>query len=428
MKVLIISHNPMSQKHSIGKTLMSFFSEFKKDDICQLYIHNGVPDSGTCKAYYQMTDKDVLKGVYSRKVNGKSGSVSEVSTDSLSVDTESNDIYQKIYSSSKRRNPSREILRDIMWSISPWYNQDLKDWLDLQKPTCIFAAIGSGKFLYEIAVRIAKDYQIPLYTYVCDDFYSMTVQKSMFGIIWKRQLVRKTKELMKQSSAIVTICQELSDFYSEEFKKQAVTLMTGTNYKIFEARNTDSDFSTLRYFGKLSINRYKSLAVICRKLDMLNEKYAKDYSVEIFCGGVDREITDEFHGISCARFFDFITGKEFEEKFFSSDALIHIEAFDAASVDRVKFSVSTKIADSLASGIPLLAYAPESVASMKHLIRNQCAFTAVSEEELTEQLDKLITDSALRAAISQNAVETAKKFHDPHTVSMQLYELLRQSE
>ena len=43
MKVLIISHNSLSPKHSIGKTLISLFSCFDKNELCQLYIHGSDP-------------------------------------------------------------------------------------------------------------------------------------------------------------------------------------------------------------------------------------------------------------------------------------------------------------------------------------------------------------------------------------------------
>ena len=68
MKVLIISHNPMSTKHSIGKTLMSLFSNFKKEELGQLYIHTGTPELSEVSSYFQVTDKAVLKGVFTRKV------------------------------------------------------------------------------------------------------------------------------------------------------------------------------------------------------------------------------------------------------------------------------------------------------------------------------------------------------------------------
>lgn len=423
MKALIISHNPMSTQHSIGKTLLSLFSEFSKDELCQLYIHTGRPEKDVCSSFFQITDKDVLKGVLTRRVEGRRVAVTEEQTQEIGMkDAEA--IYSKLYASSKKRNPDRELLRDLMWKLAPWYNRDLRQWLEEQKPTCIFAAIGSGKFLYEMALRISIDYSLPLYTYVCDDFYFMKPNGTMIGSVWKKMLMLKTKELMRQTSAIVSICQEMSQCYSEEFAKPAITIMTGTNYQVAEEPPIRKNVNTLRYFGKLSLNRYKSMAEICKEIDHINKEKGSSISVEIFCGGIDEAAKQELEGIASAKLFDFISGDEFKTTFFSSDALIHVEAFDEASVDRVKYSVSTKIADSLASGIPLFAYAPQNVASMKHLIRNNCAFVATSKDELKEKLLLLLDNIEARRKISENEISTARRHHDPKSVSRELHKLM----
>lgn len=293
-----------------------------------------------------------------------------------------------------------------------------------QKPTCIFVAIGSGKFLYNMALTLSKDYDLPIFTYVCDDFYFMKAPKSFFGPIWKKAIVNKSKKLFENTKEIISICDELSLAYAKEFNKPAVTVMTGTNYHVTNEIVCRNSVKTIRYFGKLSLNRYKSIADICRVLDEINAEENTDYSVEIFCGELDEDIKREFSGIRSAAFYDFITGDKFRETFFSSDALLHIEGFDEASVDRVKYSVSTKIADSLASGIPLFAYGPENVASIQHIIRNDSGIVATNKGELKEKLQLLFTDRSERAKVSAREIEAAKKYHDPNRVSRALYEVL----
>ena len=55
----------------------------------------------------------------------------------------------------------------------------------------------------------------------------------------------------------------------------------------------------------------------------------------------------------------------------NSDLLIHAESFDNEFKQIVKNSISTKIADSLASGVPIVAYGPEGIASIDYLIKNE---------------------------------------------------------
>ena len=91
--------------------------------------------------------------------------------------------------------------------------------------------------------------------------------------------------------------------------------------------------------------------------------------------------------------------------------LLHVEAFDPESMDMVKHSVSTKIADSLASGIPLLAYGPADIASMKHLLRNECAITATTPQALRGMLQTAFEDGTARVKAVQKALLTAAEYH-----------------
>lgn len=418
MKVLIISHNPMTQQFGIGKTLLSLFSEFKKEELCQLYTNPALPNQDVCESYYRITDKAVLKSVFQRKIDAGP----------VPVQAPTDGIIKKKPSNPKNRQPHREILRDIIWELSPWYSSNLKAWLQEQKPTCIFVAIGSGKFLYELAFKIGKELCIPIATYVCDDFYFMEPCKALCSKIWKKMLVKETNQLMKASQKLVTICEELGKRYGSYFHKDYCTIMTGTNYLVSTDVRVKSQISSLCYFGRLNINRYQSLAEIAHTLDEINQENGTNIVLEIYSEEPSETIKKDFYGIQSVKFCGFLSGNDFEKKFFDTDILVHVEAFDSQSVERVRFSVSTKIADSLASGIPMFAYGPEEVASIQHLIRNQCAVVSTSKENLKMNLKKILFEEQLRKHVAIRGLQTARQYHNPKIVSKKLYECLKQTQ
>ena len=71
MKVLIVSHNCFSTTQNMGKTLMSLFSEFKKEELMQLYFYPSVPNVDVCDSCYRITDNDALHSILKRKSCGK---------------------------------------------------------------------------------------------------------------------------------------------------------------------------------------------------------------------------------------------------------------------------------------------------------------------------------------------------------------------
>ncbi len=417
MKVLILSHNPMSIQTSIGKTLVSLFSAFKKEELCQIYVSASKPERDLCSSCFRVTDKSALKGIFTRQVKG--GVVEADEKAPVSQDTA-----RKAMSSANRNKPYIELLRDAVWMLAPWYNKALRQWVRQQQPTCIFVAVGSSKFLYNMALKISKDFSIPVYTYVCDDFYTMKAPESLMGHLWSFLLRRKTRQLLRHSKGVISICPEMSEIYQKEFGCPATTVMTGTNFSLAKAPKVSASATTLRYFGKVSLNRYRSLADIAEVIDNINSQQGTDYTLEIYCGAASPTEEKALQKYKCIRMYDFISGKQFEETFFSSDALVHIEAFDEKSIERVRHSVSTKIADSMACGIPLLAYGPKEIASIGHLLRNKCAFTATDKDQLDKVLRELFSNYELRCTISLNALETALQYHDPEKASNRIKEIV----
>ena len=402
---------------------MSLFSAFDKKELCQLYIYPSLPDCEFCSSYYRVTDKDVLKSYYKFKVRGREIQKEEISTERHELFENTKD--EKIYRNRKNKKPSRLLLRDLMWKFSRWYNKSLRNWIKEQQPTCIFVAPGTGKFLYDIALKISKKYNLPIVSYICDDYYFVKKADSFLGRIQQWLLKRKIEELMSHSRAVVTICDELKVCYEEKFDVPTQRIMTGSSFPIAENVRKQSEVKTITYMGNIRCNRYTALAKVGQALDEINAENQTDFFLEIYSGEKDERILNSFKGIDSVKLCGFISGKEFEEKLKNAELLLHVEAFDEKSIDLVKHSVSTKIADSLGSGVCLLGYGPKEVASMQHLIRNDCALVCTTESELKGFLWKAFYDVGERNRVRENALKTARLYHDSFVTSRRFYEMMR---
>lgn len=421
MKILIISHNPITTYHNMGKIMLSFFSEFKKEELCQLYIYPTLPDIDVCQSYYRITDKDILKSYYKFKVKGKIIKEEEIS--SLNKKMFENDGDVKIYRNIKNKKALRQLLRDIMWKFSKWFNEDVKQWINNQHPTHIFVAPGSSKFIYDIALKCSKYFNIPIITCICDDYYFVKPKKFFLQRIQQKLLCNKIEKLINESSYIITVSEELNYNFFNHFHKNVKTLMTTSNYPIINKSKFKEHPKTITYFGNIRCNRYYSLIQIGQVLDEINLEYSTNYKLLIYSSEKDKSILKRFENVNSINFKGFISGKEFDKAFFNSDILLHTEAFDEISIDRVKHSISTKIADSLNSGICLFAYGPPNVASMKYLIENNAAVCAINYNELKNKLLDVFNNSALRKEKILNGMLLVKKNHDKKKSSQELYNI-----
>lgn len=422
MKILILSHNPITTYDAMGKTMASLFDEFKKNELCQLYIYPTIPDIDFCDSYYRITDKDVLKSYFKFSVKGREIQKEEIDTSSHFMFENPED--ESKYRNKKNKTAHRMLLRDIMWRFSSWYNRDLKKWLKMQAPTCIFVAPGTAEFLYDMAIRISREFELPIVTYICDEYYFVKKPQGVLERIRVNSLQKKIKKLMCKTAHIVTICESLKNLYSKEFSVPATVIMTGTNYSLAQNPIINDNPKAITYMGNIRCNRFISLAEIGRELKDINDEKGTKFSLNIYTAEKDWSILSKFENIETVRMCGYVSGEEFDKVFHSSDILLHTEAFDEASIDLVKNSVSTKIADSLASGICLFAYGPDRVASMTHLIDNNCAVTATNRKELKESLETVLFDENARNHAVENALKVATTFHDRKKNSQELYEIM----
>ena len=170
-----------------------------------------------------------------------------------------------------------------MWRFSRWNNEQLRSWIQREKPTCIFFAGGESKFIYNIAMQIALQYSLPIAIYICDEFYFLEDPVSFTSKIHFWFLKKKIEKLIGISKLLVTISEELNNAYSSHFQKRAVTIYTGSS------RFAQSAFSPVEsvvkgfyYFGNLAFGRFDSLEKIGRCLELINEEQNQECRLYIW--------------------------------------------------------------------------------------------------------------------------------------------------
>lgn len=424
MKALVISHTPFNTYNNMGKTMLTLFSNFKKEELCQLYIYPTVPDIDKCESYFRITDKDILKSYCKFKVKGKCIQKNEIDTNKHCLFENKED--EILYRNVKNKRPLRILLRDTMWKFAPWFNRELKQWIVEQQPTCIFIAPGVAKFLYKMALKISKRFHLPIIAYICDDYYFLDKAPSLLGRIQQKRLRKEIKCLLLKSAHAITICDELKQEYQKEFKVETTTIMTGSNYTLVRGNlKENNNIRAITYMGGLARNRWQSLIEIGEALQKINEKHCTEFCIYVYTGETNKEILAKLSKVSTIRLCGFLTGEMFDKTFREADVLLHTEAFDKGNVDLVKYSMSTKIADSLSSGICLFAYGPINVASIKYLLDNHSAIVCIRKDQLVESLEKLFFDPDEREKVVQGAIKTALKNHDAEKVGVAVYNLFQ---
>lgn len=421
MRILVVSHNVFSETESMGKTLVSYFKDFGQENLAQFYIHSEIPTSDICNNYYRVTDKEMIKSVFGFKT-GKVLSENDIQKDRKTSRTDSG-TEAKLYQKARKRTPLIYILRNLWWKLGRWDNKQFRAWTDKINPDCIFFVSGDYAFMYDIALKTAKSRNIPLYVSCMDDYYFNNKNNGKFlGGFQYKHFMKSVNKAMSYSSAIFCICDSMTEDYEKLFNKKCVTIHTAAS---FEGKLEGEKKRKISYIGNLGYNRHLQLIDIGRALKKLGTDI--DH-IDVYSSEKREEILKLMTAENGIAFHGSIPADEVKKVMAESLAVIHTESFDENIKNSVRYSVSTKIADSLMSGTCILAYGPEEIASIKYLSENKAAYCITSKEKLSSGLSELLTNEDIRNTVVKNALELANKNHRTNNNFGVIYDTVKSTE
>ncbi|MBP5406151.1 glycosyltransferase [bacterium] len=406
MRVLVIAHNVISETNNMGKTLLSYFKDFAPEEIAEFYIQDKDPNNAeVANNYYRFTDKDALKSVFGIRTKHVF-KISETGKETTKPNNKG--AAESIRQYGRKRNAFVYIARNAVWSLAHWKTKEFLGWLHDFNPDVIFFMAGDYSFMFKIAREIKEMLNKPLVVCCVDDYFFFNRNDRTFlGRLQHRAYMKSVRKTMAEASCIFTISDLMGEAYHKLFDKPCRTLHTSAKKRESGCGSTGR---MLAYFGNLSFKRYEQLIEIGKTVKKLKingidgvDVYSAEKNPE-YLQGLTEENGIRFHGE--------IPSSEVAECMDRCMAVIHTESFRQRTQQMVRYSVSTKIADSLLNGPCLIAYGPEAVASIDYLKKNKAAYVITKKEDLENGLLDILSNEKLRTGIIQNARELAAKNHD----------------
>ena len=407
-RVLIVSHTVLAKNTSMGKTMDTYFSGWDRDAIAQLYIQSEVPTNPLCTNYFRFTDPDALKSIVQRRRKGTVFTEADVQPERADPVEMGN--LTGVYNYGRKRTPLIFLARDGMWRMSGWKHSGMLEWAKSFRPDVIFYASGDYAFSYRITRYLAEQLGVPYVICCFDDFYLYNPNRELFlGKFRHNRFMKTARETVNGAAKILTVNDSMAETYGKVFGRECGVVWTAAN---MEEAPEPPEKQGIVYLGDLGLGRNFQLSAIA---DALRECRGPGIpeTLDIYSAETDPEILRPVQSNEGIRFHGAVPGHEVAGIIRKSKAVIHTESFDPVIREQVRYSLSTKIADCLASGTGLLAYGPPEAASMDYLIRNEAAFAATAREELPEVLNRLFSDEAEYRRITGNAKALARKNHAP---------------
>ena len=384
MRILIVNTQSINHDNATGITCRSIFSFLPASDLFELYMQPCQQASDSLK----IKSKRLKGRVCLPRTLGNNQNVK----------------------SFKQKLRSRLILTLDFEPII--LTKKLKKEIEEFKPECIYT-LGNAIDVMKLAYKISVYFNIPIIPHFMDNWSESHRYGREKYPTHLKSTQKWLKKIYSRSKSALAISEGMAKVYEEKWGIPHYALMNGVSVKDFYCeKESGKQIQTLVYAGGLHLNRFKSLSDIARTIDVINLERNVNLTLNIFTDKNSIELyKDIFSKYDCVKFCSSVSHSQIKAVYEKADALIHIETFDEEYRDFIKYSLSTKISEYLATGKPILVYAPEEIFLSQYLKENRAAIVVSKQDDLKEQIGELLDEVKVNA-ICKNSLQLAESKHD----------------
>ena len=400
-RILLVLNNCLSQHNANGRTMLRLLSGIPKDKISQIFTYSETADTMLCGASLRITNRDVAISHFKKPV--------------CTMTDADNPVETTIHSSGLGKNAITMLLRDIVWDHSPRIHRMALKWARRQKPDMILLQVGDASLQISIALYLAHHLRIPLITYNTEDYYfkkhdymRRTEQPGIAYRVFHRRFCRAYNRLMKAHPVCLYNCVGLKEIYDRTFGNCGEVVYCGSDFEPVKSVREDG---AILYAGNLGVGRHTTLIALGKALQRI------DVSLRInVYGDAPVKVSQALRSAPGISYHGVVSYEEVRNKIAQSRLLVHVESFDPFTAMDTKYAFSTKIADYMMSGIPILYCGPLSGEGAAYLAGNDMAFIVSDQSQAEETLRTALQDKIRREYIAANALRMARINHDSSSI------------
>ncbi|MHB8132455.1 MAG: glycosyltransferase family protein [Mobilitalea sp.] len=402
-RVLIINNYSVNENNSTGLTLRSIINTFSKNNLFEIYYFpcTSITDLYDIQSYKLNSKTKLIYNLISKVYKGNiRGSISNLIVQ--------DDIHNR---KSKWRYIKKIVLAyDDFFEPRLKYNDDILIKIKEFNPEIIYT-LGASIFSLNLSYLFSKKYNIPIVLHHMDNWRETTYKNLLFANLPRKKLIESLNNVESAMNYGLTISEEMASKYEQISNKKYLSLMHTVDVSKFQNNKLfESDIVNIVYAGGLHLDRWKVLKDV---ENVINQHTNKTYKIKlnIFTTNTDKLKYLQVYDKETTNFHDFLPYNEVYKIYELADILLHVESFDYDLIDFTKYSLSTKIPEYMASGKPILCYAPMYIASSKYITQSNCGISVSNKIELSNALLKLTEDKSLRFNMGKNGILTALKNH-----------------
>jgi glycosyltransferase involved in cell wall biosynthesis len=402
-RLLVATSNNFNLSNGGGITLTNLFGGWPMDRIASVHEDPQPEDHSVCRLSYRLSGNEIQPvAPFSWLLGSSSGDTGALTPTATSAESPLAKFSRTIFGNGI---PRRAIL-------SP----EFRKWLDAFQPEVVYSFLGSMAQI-RLTAAIVKQYNCALAVHIMDDWPGVIYTSGFLGAPLRRRVLSEFQALLNRASVRLAISEDMCTDYKQRF---------GVEFRAFHNAVDTAEWlsrgRTQWKLGKPFIVRYAGSIIQESQRDAIRDiaeavstmrKAGTDIELWIHAPAIQRSYLQAY-GFEGLHLCDSPESASVIELLASADLLVLPFNFDQASAEYMRLSMSTKIPAYMASGTPILAYGPDSIAQIRYAMREGWAHVLFrpGADLLREALAKLMESSSLREAYARRAQHVAVERHD----------------
>lgn len=304
-------------------------------------------------------------------------------------------------------------------------SDELRQWLDEFSPDVIYAQAPTREMVL-FCIAIQEYLQKPMIYHVMDDWPSTIGHNGLLGKYWSSVVDRDLRRLLEHTTVFMSI----SDLMSQEYKRRYGRASLAFHNPIetdFWRKYQRSDYELanspeILYAGRTGLGIDASLETIARAVQQVNQETGLSIRFSLQTGERPAWVSR----YSCVQHRTFVPYGELPRVFAAADLLILPYDFSEGALKFIKYSMPTKASEFMASGTPILIFAPEETAIVDYAQAYGWAEVVTKDEvtQLAATIRRLVEDRTAREILGRRAVQIAENRHNSAAITREFSDII----
>lgn len=381
-KILVITVSSWNSKVG-ANSWAALLESYPSENIASICIRDEIPDSKVCSRYFSISENKVIKSLFRRGVKTGAQIAPGTPCDDKNEDLQAhNERYKKM----KKRPYTLLLAREVIWKLGAWRTPELDAFLDSFQPDIILHSMEGYIHLNRIVEYAIKRTGAKAAGYIWDDNFTYKQSKKLGYKIYRFFQRRSLKSLAQKTDAFFAITEKTKEEADAFFGIDCHILTKPLNSMPVVKYGALQKPLRLLYTGKLYIGRDMSLLKVVEAI----EQFPPDtFFVDVYTDSqLEKDYLKKMNPKVCC-IHKPIPQEEILRKQKEADVLLFLEDIDGPDAQVARLSFSTKLTDYLSSGRCIFAVGNGDTAPMAYLRDHDAAFTACTQAEIMESLQKL---------------------------------------